>query len=246
MSTGYILNSQKTFEIFLRTEKVLKNNLFPIVSKFVREEIDFWIKTAKRYIKKDEKIIEMGCGSGRILKELTKADFSAFGFDNDALFIDYCRKQNLKVFYLDATKAAPKKHKLKYKMAGIAVNTLFNFPKKIRKKWISSAHNLLKEKGTLIMTAYSDSRFSRTTIKERVKFYENVLMPPKDSYIEFFDDGKRKGVHLCGHNKKEIWFSEWISRGELLKEANSWKNFKVVSIQEMKCGIGWKLVSIKK
>lgn len=245
MSTGYILNSKKTFEIFIKTEKVLKAGRFPVMSKFANEEIRFWIKIAKKYLKKDEEIIEMGCGGGRIIKSLTKAGFSASGFDNDALFVDYCRKQNLNVFYFDATNKVPKKHKSKYKIAGITINTLFNFPKEIRRKWILSAYNLLKEKGILIISAYSDTKFSKATINERVKFYESVLAPPKNYRVEFFDNSKRKGIRLCDNRRKEYLFSEWISKSKLLREVNSWKGFKSFSIKPMKCGIAWILLLIK-
>lgn len=246
MPIGYILNNKKTFEVFLKTEKVLKSGHFPLMSRFANEEISFWIKTAKEYIEKDEKIIEMGCGSGRVIKELIKAGFFADGFDNNTLFVDYCKKQNLNTFYLDATKKIPKKHKFKYKIAGVALNTLFNFPKKIRKRWISSAYDLLKPKGILIATAYADTKFSRATIKERIKYYRNVLSLPKSYDVEFFDDGKRKGISLYDNHQKNIWFSEWRSKKELLEEIVSWEKFKIISIKPMKCKIAWFLLLIKK
>lgn len=246
MSAKSIFDNKKMFKIFLKTEKILKTRHFPAMSNFANEEIRFFIKTARKYIKRDEKIIEMGCGSGRVIKKLNEAGFSADGFDNNILFIKYCRKHNLNAFYLDATKTIPKKYKTKYKIVGITLNTLFNFPKKIRRKWILSAHDLLKEKGVLIMSIYSDNKFSRRTIKERLKFYENVLTPPKGFRVKFFDKNKRKGIHLCDNHQKEIWFSECLSMNEVIKEVNSWKNFKIISIKPMKCGIAWEIILIKK
>ncbi|MEW6295077.1 MAG: hypothetical protein AB1467_02135 [Candidatus Diapherotrites archaeon] len=213
---------------------------------FENEEIKFWLKTARKYAGKKDKIIEIGCGGGRILKELMKAGFNASGFDNNILFVNHCKKHSLNVFYLDATKKAPKKHKFKYKIAGIALNTLFNFQEKTRKKWALHACNLLEKDGLLIINAYSDNNFSRKNIGERIKFYEAVLAPPKNYYVEFFDNGRERGIRLCNPNGKEKFFSRWITRNELVKEIKTWKCFKIKLIKLMKCRIGRNVLLAKK
>ena len=96
------------------------------------------------------------------------------------------------------------------------------------------------------MTVYSDAKSARTTIRKRIKFYENVLMPPKGFHVEFFDDDERKGIRLCDDRQREVWFSEWMSKTDLLKEVDLWKSFKILSIKPMKCEIGWKLILSKR
>jgi len=245
MVTKYVLNHKKEFEIFLKIEKVLKKTSSPAMNKFAKEETSIWIKTAKKYARKDGKVIEMGCGSGRVIGKLTAAGFCTYGFDINKLFVDYCKKNGLNAFQMDATKTVPNRHKAKYKMACMAINLLFNFSEQIRKKWISSAYDLLSDNGILIMSVYSDNKFSRTTIKERVKYYKDVIMAPTGYCVDFFDNKKRRGVHLCDKNKKECWSSDWASKNELLKEVNSWKGFKLISIKPMKCGIAWMLLLTK-
>jgi SAM-dependent methyltransferase len=246
MATKYVLNHKKEFEIFLKIEKVLKKTSSPVMNKFANEETSIWLKTAKKYVEKNGKVIEMGCGSGRVIGKLTTAGFCTYGFDINKLFVNYCKKNGLNAFQMDATKTVPKKHNAKYKMACLAINLLFNFPEKIRKKWISSAYDLLSDNGILLMTVYADNKFSRTTIKERVKYYKDVIMAPKGYSVTFFDNKKRRGIHLCDKSKKECWSSDWVSKNELLKEVNSWKGFKLISIKPMKCGIAWILLLTKK
>jgi len=225
----------------MRSDNILKHGLSLMMDALEQDEIDFWAGAIKRYAERGDKVVEMGCGSGRIVKLLARAGFHICGFDNDRLFIGYCKKQNLDVFYLDAIKAVPKNQMGRYKIAGITSNTLLNFPKKARNKWISCAHSLLRDKGILLVTVYSDTRFSRHTIDERVKFYRNVLAPSNGAHVEFFDNKKRAGIHLCNKKGKELWFSEWLSKNELQREINSWTGLKLVSAKLLKCGFAWGL-----
>ena len=81
-----------------------------------------------------KKLLKWVAGVEESLRCWQKRGFLRMDLITMLYLLDYCKKQNLKVFYLDATKAIPKKYKLKYKLAGIAINTLFNFPKNNKKK----------------------------------------------------------------------------------------------------------------
>lgn len=244
--TGYILNDNKTFEIFVRTEKILNKGVFPAMKKFQDEEIEFWKKIAREYAETGYKIIEIGFGGGRILKALTRNGVSCAGFDNDPLFVKYCKKQKLDVFRGDATSKVPKRHRAKYQIVGISFNTLYNFPKKTRKKWMAHAAGLLKKNGLVILNVYSDTHFSRKTIGERVRFYKATLSPPSDYTVQFFDNGKERGIKLCDPAGRERFFSRWTAKKELTKEIGRWKKFGILQIQAMKCGIGWNVLLAKK
>lgn len=243
--TGYILNDRKTFEIFVRAEKILDSNLFPVMKKFQREEIEQWIQTAEKFAGKNGKIIDIGCGSGRILKALLKKGFNATGFDNDPLLVEYCKKKGMSVFLADATKKVPKKQKEKYSLAGISFNSLFNFPEKTRKKWIAHARGLLEKNGVLLLIVYSDTPFSRKTIPQRIGFYKAEILPPNGFSTEFFD-GKEKGIRVYDARRRERFFSRWVSRKELMREIRAWKGFSLASLEPLKCGIGWNVLLIKK
>jgi hypothetical protein len=240
--SGYIINDSKTFEIFVRTEKTLKNGPFPTMTRFAKDEIDFIIKTAKTHLDKKDKIIEMGVGSGRVIKELQKLGFPSYGFDNDPFFVKYCKSQCLDVFLSNATKSVPIKHRHKYKMAVIAFNTLFNFPENIRAKWISHAYDLLDKHGLLIIIAYSGENFLKNSVKKRVEFYRYILDPPKGYSVEFFDNGKEKGIHMLDEKNCLKWFSLWKTEQEIRKEIASWNGFDLVSMKPLECKIAFGLV----
>ena len=240
--SGYILSDSKTFEIFVRTEKALKNDLFPVMTKFSEDETGFIVKTAKIRLDKKDKIIEMGVGSGRVVKELKKLGFPSYGFDNDPFFVEYCKRRGLDVFLLDATKSVSKEHKNRYKMAVISFNTLFNFPERIRAKWISHAYSLIDKGGFLVIIVYSSEKFSKSMVKERVEFYQYVLDPPNGYRVEIFDNGEEKGIHMLDEKNHVKWFSLWKNEQQIRKEVALWKGFDLLSMTPLHCKIAFGMV----
>jgi hypothetical protein len=240
--SGYILNDSKTFEIFVRTEKALKNGMFPIMTRFAEDEIDFIIKVAKTHLEKKGKIIEMGVGSGRVIKELSELGFLSCGFDNDHFFVEYCKSHSFDVFLSDATKPVSRENKHKYKMAVITFNTLFNFSENIRIKWISHAYELLDKDGFLVIVVYSSENIQKSVVRKRVKFYQYVLDPPNGYRIEFFDSENERGICMLDGNDSVQWFSLWRTEEELKKETSSWKGFDLIRITQLDCKIAFGIV----
>jgi len=238
----YVINDKKVFETFVRSEEILKQGLFPMMSRFEEEEIDFWKKTIQNYLKENDPIIEIGCGSGRILKILSEEGFSVVGFDNNKLFLDYCKKRGLKVFYADATSSVSEEHQNKYCLAGVALNTLFNFPKEIRLKWVVHTRNLLTEDGYLVFSSYSNTSTSRSENDKRVKFYEACIEPPEGYKIDFLDKDGETGICMYGPDGKQEWFSRWLTKEELAREIDSWGGFKLIKIEPMDCLVGYNIL----
>lgn len=226
--SGYIVNENETFETFLRTKRILLDGKFPVVAKFLKMEASLIIETVKRLRDSNKRIIEMGCGSGRLLEELRNKNFVACGFDNDKLYVKYCKKRKLDVFYGDAIKKLSPKLKGKFKIVIIGFNTLFNFNKNLRKKWINNAKFLLEKGGSLIFTVYADNKITRTGVRQRVEFYKESISP-KNGYIIRFSPGKSR-IEMVYRNKT-VWFSEWKTKNEIEKEIKSREGFKLKSIK---------------
>lgn len=237
---GYIINENKTFQTFKRTADAIERRKFPVVNQFIDDEKEFFIEQIAKSLNSKDKIIEMGCGEGRLLRFFKKEGYRAIGFDNDKFFVNYCRKQGLDVFYGDATKKLYLGLKGAFKIAIIDFNTLFNFPKNIRKKWIKSAAYLLNKDGLLLFTAYAKNRYAYKTINERIKFYDFVIKPGNNAEIKF-TEAPKTSIEMV-RNKRILWFSEWISRGDLVKEIKSWKNFNMISVGLMKNKIAFRAV----
>ena len=196
---------------------------FPIIIKFLKKEASLIIEIVKGVSDSNKKIIEMGCGSGRLLEELKNNNFVACGFDNDKLYVKYCKKRKLDVFYGDAIKKLPPKLRGKFKAVIIGFNTLFNFNKNLRKKWINNAKFLLEKDGLLMFTVYADNKITRMGVKKRVGFYKESIKPKKNYVIRF---SPRKSRVEMVYRNKTVWFSEWKTKNKIEKEIKSWKGFK--------------------
>lgn len=221
---GYIINKNKAFQVFLRAKDVIKRRRFPVINRFIEDEKKFFVEKIKENINPGNKIIEMGCGEGRLLRILKSNKLHVFGFDNNKLFVDHCKKQKLDVFYGDATEKLPRKLKENFKVAIIAFNTLFNFSKTIRKRWIKNANYLLTKDGLLLFTVYTPNKYAYRTVGERLKFYNYVNKPATNIKIRF---SKRK-LKTCiemADGRKILWFSEWRDKKNLISEIKTWKNF---------------------
>lgn len=242
----YVIDDKKVFETFLRNDANLKKGLFPIMSKFEREEMDFWIRSLNKYVSKSDKIIEMGCGSGRILKKMKSKDYDAVGFDNNPLFVEYCRRQALNVFLFDLRNNVAEEHRHKYKVIGIALNTLFNFKNEARKKWIDAALEFGTKDCFLLFSVYLDNEFARTTIEERTDYFRAAIIPPSNYKLEFFDNGNERGFHLLTPEGKLEWYSLWMRREELLEEIGSWQRFEIEAMEPMTCGIAYNILLKRK
>ncbi len=71
------------------------------------EDLHFWLELAERYA---DPILELGCGTGRVLQPLLKAGYQAIGLDNDFAMLSYLHnfaseeiKTQIKVFQSDLT-----------------------------------------------------------------------------------------------------------------------------------------------
>lgn len=225
----YIFDDEKDFEIFMNVEKHLDKNTFPIMSKIGREEIGF----INRKIKKEDRILEIGCGGGRVLRKIKSQKKNLFGIDINKKFINYCKSLGFNIFYLNVFKEVPDKHKNKYDVLFLTYNLFYNFSEEERLKTINQSKNLLKKSGKLILTVFSNNKISDKDKRQMQKYYETVINAPKKFKIRFINKNNERGFAMTNEGKI-FWFSQWKTKEEIIKEAKNWKGMALKEINLMK------------
>jgi len=240
--SGYIVNDDQTFKNFLRAERILAHGEYPLMSRFAKEETRLILDELEGIDVVTDKIIEIGCGGGRLLNVMKDHGYDCRGFDNDMKSLEHCKNKGLNVFYGDALRKQKTEFKGKFKLAIIGFNTLFNFDRSTRNKWITNASYLLEKKGILVFTVYADNNISRVNMSSRIRFYNDAIRPKKNYLIEFSPIRARIEMKF---NNRVVWFSELKKVKELKREIKSWKGFRIKSIKSFSSGIAF-LVSLKK
>lgn len=199
----YLLGFECSYKIFLAIEEVIEQGLSPIMSSFINEELSLWEQVVKNSQNPQGAFLELGCGGGRAISRLKKYGLKVKGVDNNPLLIKHCKNRDLEVFQIDILEeAVPKKIKQFAEFTAIGFNTLFNFNKKDRKKWIDFAEQTLKPGGLLVISFYTDNIFVNKYIKERVNYYTSTL--PVDGYTHrYYEKAEERGIELVNdHDQK--------------------------------------------
>jgi ubiquinone/menaquinone biosynthesis C-methylase UbiE len=152
-------------------EKVLKN--LPLSYKQ-------WFEEERKYLQsnitKDAKVLEVGCGEGRSLKDIINITENLTGIDHDPDAIKEA-KTNLKGFSkikLLTAEAADMPFKDKSFDFVICMTTFANFGNK-KYKVLEEMKRVLADKGSIILSVFSEEAF-----EERMKLYKKTNLPIKE------------------------------------------------------------------
>ena len=224
MKRRYIFDENKDSKIFSGMEKIIDKENFPIMSGIAKEEIKNVLKSSD----KGTRFIEIGCGSGRVLKKIAKR-VNVFGTDINNILIKKCLKDGLRVFQLNMFKDVPIKHKEKYDIAFMSYNTFYNFSKKERLRIIGHVKKLLKPGGKYMFTVFSNNNISNEDKEQINEYYRKVINPEKEFAVKFINKNKERGFGLISKGKV-LWFSRWRKEREIEEESLEWKGFKRTKI----------------
>ncbi len=180
---------------------------------------NFWpelIDGLRKYIKPNTKILDIGCGNGRLVKELEILNIDYLGVDPSLELVKLAKIKNpnklfQKINGLElSNKKDPENINLEDKSFDqvISIAVLHHIPPNKVIAWLSEAHRVLKDDSTSIFTTWNlgESRYD--------------LNENKDAVIGFIHHKNTRYVHYYDYMEIENIFK--IS------------NFKVLEIKEIK------------
>lgn len=128
-------------------------------------------------IDKSMKVLDFGCGSGRVIRHLhsiTGAQFS--GSDYNPLLIGWCQK-NLRFGQFDVNGVAPP---LRYEDEQFdvvyALSVFTHFPEELQAAWMAELSRIIKPGGHLLMTTQGESFLPYLSEEERKTFRAGRLV----------------------------------------------------------------------
>jgi SAM-dependent methyltransferase len=156
-----------TFTTALKIIKLTQNSYSQIADSFADSRFSSWTEidaAIKKYVQPGAKILDLGCGSGRLLKSLSKIfNLSYLGLDNCNRLIEKAQK-NLQTLKNNKLKASFVCHDI-LNLADLpedSFNVIFmvasfhHLPSaELRQKVMANLFRLLKSNGVLIMTNWN-------------------------------------------------------------------------------------------
>ena len=152
-------------------DSVIKES--PIVyKKSFDEEERYLLKN----IKKDSKILEVGCGTGRSLRQIIHLTQNITAIDHEKEAIIKAKKNferypNIKILLADARSLPFKNNSFD---VVICMTTFSNFGD-YKIKILNEMYRVVRNNGTVVISMYGDNAFS-----ERMKIYKKLKFPIKE------------------------------------------------------------------
>jgi len=152
-------------------EEVMKNN-HPSYKKWFEDEKKFLIDN----IKKNAKVLDVGCGDGRGLKDISEITTNLVGIDHDKTAVKKAKINLKEIKNAKILLADGKKIPFKDKTFDVILctNTLTNF---YNDKYIilSEMRRVLKDTGNIFISVYSED-----ALEERLKAYKQANLNIKN------------------------------------------------------------------
>lgn len=209
-----------------------------IASKFSETRKHFWrgLEFIGDYAKIGDKILDFGCGNGRLLELFANKKINYYGTDISEKLIQLAKQK-----YVDAhfTKTNPSQTSLAF--ANEFFNTTYSiavfhhFPsEEYRKKIAQELYRVTKKDGYIIITVWNlwQGRYIKNVLKNwKNKIFDKSDLDWNDCYISFTDNGGNKFQRFHhAFTKRELKniFSEAGFRVEKCKIINR-KNILLVA-----------------
>lgn len=179
--------------------KKIVSNPSEAYQKWFADEKDFIMSN----IKKNSKVLEVGCGDGRSLKDVLLVTKNITGIDHDETAVEHAKNNfesipSIKIILAEGNKLPFQDSMFDYVTC---IGTFANFGQD-KYAILEEMRRVVKDDGKIIISAYSED-----ALQERMKSYEAINVPIKSSKngTVIFDDFGEEGV------------SEQFSKEELLE-----------------------------
>jgi SAM-dependent methyltransferase len=192
----------------------------PRVRRYLNEEINF----VRERIRPGDLVLELGCGYGRVLNELTSETDFLIGIDNSVMSLQFGRKTYLKsnkpvLFCMDAKK--PGFHENKFDLVFCIQNGMSAFGIKPT-LLIHEALRVIKPEGKLLLSSYSDKFWDA-----RLKWFQIQASHGLIGEIDY--NLTKEGIITCKDGFKATSFNH-SQFEKLLSEIG--KEYKIFEIDE--------------
>ena len=209
------------------TQKIIKNlqeNYSSFAEEFSETRKYAWPEFTwiKKYINKEEKILDLGCGNGRLYETLKDLHLDYTGVDFCEPLLKIAQKKHPKTTFLNHDITSfniPKKEFDKI----ISIAALHHIPsKKLRKKVLKHISHGLRDNGLLIVSTWNlwQKKYAKQIIQAIIRSISSLgLFAWNDLFIPWKGTQKNKKL------KKRYYHA--FTKGELIKLLNN-TGFKIV------------------
>jgi tRNA (uracil-5-)-methyltransferase TRM9 len=157
--------------------------------KFSETRKFFWrdLEFIADYVKNNDKILDYGCGNGRLLEILSDKKLGYFGIDISRKLINLAKQKykgkSIKFYKISSSRSLPFSDN--YFNAVISIAVFHHFPPDYAEKMAKELFRILRPGGIIIMTVWNlnQERF-RKLIKNGSK---DIIVPFKDNDGKVFD-----------------------------------------------------------
>lgn len=193
-----------------------------------QEDISFWLKLAE---KSKSPILELGCGTGRVLIKLAQAGYQVLGLDNDPSMLRYLSYQlsahaceNVRLFQADMC------HFHLSVQAGLIIlpcNTLSTIPENDRQRMFNTVRRHLSDKGIFAASMPNPGVLRRLPAQSELEIEEVIEHP---------SDGEPVQVGSAWAREKDTFTVTWtydhlISNGQVERHIATIKHYLITPDQ---------------
>lgn len=157
------------------------------------EDIPFWIAMAEQV---GGPILELGCGTGRLLIPLAIKGFSVLGLDNNLPMLSFCRRQipqellnRIGIFQADIQEFHLEK---KFSFIIFACNTYSTLTEYARKRAISRIVDHLNEEGVITISMPNPHQLAALPVYGEPEIETLVIHPTTGNPIQISSEWRRK------------------------------------------------------
>lgn len=219
-----------------RTLEKNKKDWEQIAENFSQTRKNLWLEFEdfKKYLNKNDKVLDLGCGNGRFYEFLRKRIKSYVGVDQSKSLIYRAQKEFSQARFLVANALDLPFKKNEFDLI-FSIAFLHHLPsKKLRLKVLKDCFYFLKKNGYLILTVwnlYQPDLVEKYKIRKIFLGFKNVFIPFKDKeetvqryYYAFSEKELKKLVSKAGFKIRKSYY---VRKGE---KTNKKKGYNLVLI----------------